>query len=104
MSQDELTDTGFLRNFVEKSTKDKEMIDEFHEITEEYNEQARKLAASGIPQRRAQLIQNLIDNHTPRRTYKEVGLLLGGISSSRVEQILRAARRRAAIQEAQDAA
>ena len=86
-----------LRKFVAVSTTDQQLIDEFNQITEEYDELARKLAASGIPQRRATIILKLIQAQTPRRTYEEVGNLLGGLSSARVGQILKAAQRRAAI-------
>lgn len=97
-------DTEHLRKFVAMSTRDKQMIEEFDRITAEYEEMARILEASGIPQRRAVIIQELINAHHPRRTYAEVGELLGGLSSARVGQILQAALRRKRRAEAQNAA
>lgn len=94
MPPNEPTVTEFLQKFVAMSTTDKEVVEEFVRITEKYEELARELKESGIPQRRAELILELIDSRTPPRTHQEVAVLLG-MTSARVSQILKAARRRA---------
>ncbi len=103
-----MNDAELLTNFVTTSTKDKAMMEEFARITLEYEEMAKQLEASGIPQRRAEIVFELIHAQTPRRTYAQVGQLLN-LSIPRVGQILKAGRRRRAARsntpaEAQDAA
>lgn len=86
-------DAEYLRNHIAISTSDKEMIKEFTQITARYEELARE--GTSISARRAELIRSLIGSRTPRRTYRELGQLLGGISHARIGQILKAARKRA---------
>lgn len=87
----------YLGKFVSTSTEDVALIQEFHEITATYEHKAQELKESGIPQRRAEIIQNLLDATTPSRTYAQVGALLDPpITGTRVYQILRDARRREA--------
>jgi len=88
-------------HFVTTSTQDEQRIAEFERISAEYEKMARAVEASGIPQRRADIILELINGPVKRRTYAQVGKMLGGISAARVGQILKAARKRALRQEAQ---
>lgn len=90
----EPTDTALIHKFVMISAKEQEMITEFARITAEYDELAKKLEASGIPQRRADIIFDLLSSGTAKRTYAEVGRMLGGLSTARIGQIIKAARRR----------
>lgn len=101
MELTERTVTETLAHFVATSTQDSQRIAEFERISAEYEKMARAVEASGIPQRRADIILELINNSGRRRTYADVGKMLGGMSAARVGQILKAARRRAARQEAQ---
>jgi len=107
MSQEQ-NDAEHLQHFVATSTKEQELIVEFVRITAEYERMARELEASGIPQRRAEIVLTLINSGAKKRTYYQVGRMLQGLSTARVGQILKAGRRRAArldpFNKAQDAA
>lgn len=102
MRETEPTSTKRLREFVHMSTKDKTMVEEFARITAEYEEMAQKLEDSGIPQRRAEIILALRNSGASQRSYREIGQMLGGMTPSRISQILAADRRRQARKAAQN--
>lgn len=93
MDQIPPNDTQHLSKFVSTSTKDVTLIQEYMRITEEYERKVQELKDSGIPQRKAELIQELIDSGTGRRTYAQVGQMLR-ITGARAWQIVREGHRR----------